>query len=44
MPDHVIGKLMQALNTRRKSVAGSKVLSSDLPTSPMSTMRGIPVR
>jgi len=26
MPDHVISKLMHALNTRRKSVAGSRIL------------------
>ena len=34
MPDHVIGKLMQALNTRRKPVAGSKVLVLGLAYKP----------
>ena len=34
MPEHVIGKLMHGLNTRRKSVAGSKVLVLGLAYKP----------
>ena len=34
MPEYVIGKLMHALNTRRKSVAGSKVLVLGLAYKP----------
>lgn len=34
MPEHVIGKLMHALNTRRKAVAGSKILVLGLAYKP----------
>jgi len=34
MPEHVIGKLMHGLNTRRKSVAGSKILVLGLAYKP----------
>ena len=34
MPEHVIGKLMHGLNTRRKAVAGSKVLVLGLAYKP----------
>ena len=34
MPEHVINKLMHALNTRQKSVAGSKVLVLGLAYKP----------
>ena len=34
MPEHVIGKLMHGLNSRRKSVAGSKILVLGLAYKP----------